>query len=77
MKKSKVKPEQKPKRVKCERCGKEYDEGAPHLAFCHGKIETGDKCAYCGEGNPNDLHEYGGEILCTACKEEAEDYEGG
>lgn len=71
----------KPKRVTCPDCGLEYDQGAPHDAFCRGfkgdaecdecgeKHDDAFKCVECGTIScPNCGDE--DNKLCGECKEE-------
>lgn len=44
-------------KVTCEDCGREYEEGAPHSAFCVGTAER--ECEECGEED----------VDCVACRD--------
>ncbi len=59
----------KPKRVKCVRCGRMYDEGMPHEMFCQGRVPKGSVCIECGEDDHGLLSECKdcGEIVCDCC----------
>lgn len=58
--------------VTCGRCGLEYKAGAPHSAFCRGRIEDGDACTGCGMEDKDFLQECRlcGEIVCDCCKDD-------
>jgi hypothetical protein len=60
------------KRVKCDRCGLEYDEGAPHMMFCRGAIPEDAECVSCGQDDPAFLLECSscGEVVCECCMED-------
>ena len=56
----------------CGRCGPTYARGAPHQAFCRGKVEEGDTCVACGCDDLDFLKECRscGEVVCESCVEE-------
>ena len=61
-------------RVKCKRCGMEYDAGQPHAAFCRGAVPPGSKCECCGNDQKDSLLECQcGAIVCDCCHENEDD----
>jgi hypothetical protein len=60
----------KPRRVLCVRCGRKYDLGAPHQAFCRGRVPRNSKCSQCGAKEYLREHpRRPGVIVCDACLE--------
>ena len=62
----------KKERVKCKKCGLEYDVGAPHSAFCRGRIPEDAECADCGQDDKDFLKQCCecGDIICECCEED-------
>lgn len=61
-------------RVKCARCDLTYTMGAPHFAFCRGKVPKDGKCIHCSNDEHDSLKECRscGQIICDCCEESGE-----